>query len=154
MRDYQHMAPEKLTDATMESILWNKVPIALQQELKEIPHGSVQEFLQRLLLVEATLKEREHCSKENRHEPSQRHTTTANRSPHPGHGRESNTDRAERSVSNTNSANANHQQQGEMLMKAVKCYDGHKREHVAKDSLWQRIVWYQGVSDHSLQELL
>ena len=25
MRDYQRMAPEKLTDATMESILWNKL---------------------------------------------------------------------------------------------------------------------------------
>ena len=33
MRDYQRMAPEKLTDATMESILWNKVPLELQQEL-------------------------------------------------------------------------------------------------------------------------
>lgn len=29
-RDYQRMAPEKLTDATMESILWNKVPLELQ----------------------------------------------------------------------------------------------------------------------------
>ena len=45
MRDYQRMAPKKLTDATMESILWNKVPITLQQELKEIPDGSVQELL-------------------------------------------------------------------------------------------------------------
>ena len=29
-RDYQRMALEKLTDATMESILWNKVPLELQ----------------------------------------------------------------------------------------------------------------------------
>ena len=41
IRDYQRMAPEKLSDATMEFILWNKVPIALQQELKEVPDGSV-----------------------------------------------------------------------------------------------------------------
>lgn len=58
MRGYQRMAPEKLTDATMESILWNKVPIVLQQELKEIPNGSVQELMQKLLHVEATLQER------------------------------------------------------------------------------------------------
>lgn len=45
MRDYQHMVPDKLTDAIMESILWNKVPVDLQQELKGIPHGSVQELL-------------------------------------------------------------------------------------------------------------
>ena len=66
MRDYQRMAPEKLTDATLESILWNKVPIALQQELKEILDGSVQELLQKLLRAEATLRERERCRKEAR----------------------------------------------------------------------------------------
>ena len=32
MRDYQHMAPQKLSDANLESILWNKVPIKLQKE--------------------------------------------------------------------------------------------------------------------------
>ena len=66
MRDYQRMAPEKLIDATVESILWNKVPIALQQELKEIPDGSVQELLQKLLWAETTLQERERRSKEAR----------------------------------------------------------------------------------------
>ena len=29
MRDYQRMAPEKLTDATMESVLWNKFSLEL-----------------------------------------------------------------------------------------------------------------------------
>ena len=52
------MAPAKLMDATMESILWNKVPLELQQELKEIPDGSVQELLQKLLRAEATIQER------------------------------------------------------------------------------------------------
>ena len=42
----------------MESILWNKVPLELQQELKEIPDGSVQELLQKLLRAEATIQER------------------------------------------------------------------------------------------------
>lgn len=45
MRDYQRMAPYKLTDETLESILWNKVPIELQKEVKEITDGSVQELL-------------------------------------------------------------------------------------------------------------
>ena len=49
MRDYQLMAPQKLTDTVLESILWNKVPVKLQKELKEITDGSVQEFLQKLL---------------------------------------------------------------------------------------------------------
>ena len=58
MRDYQRMAPNKLTDETLESILWNKVPIELQKEVKEIPDGSVQELLHRLLRAEAVLAER------------------------------------------------------------------------------------------------
>ena len=31
MRDYQRMAPTKLTDETLESILWNKAPVRLQR---------------------------------------------------------------------------------------------------------------------------
>ena len=57
MRDYQHMAPWKLTDETLESILWNKVPIELQKEVKEITDGSVQELLYKLLKAEAVLQE-------------------------------------------------------------------------------------------------
>ena len=45
MRDYQRMAPTKLTDETLESILWNKAPVELQREVREIPDGSVQELL-------------------------------------------------------------------------------------------------------------
>jgi len=41
MRDYQRMAPQKLSDETLESILWNKVPTELQKEVKEITDGSV-----------------------------------------------------------------------------------------------------------------
>ena len=33
------MAPEKLSDAAMEFILWRKVLIALQKEMKEVPDG-------------------------------------------------------------------------------------------------------------------
>jgi len=52
------MALRKLTDETLELILWNKVPVELQQEVKEITDGSVQELLHRLLRAEATLQER------------------------------------------------------------------------------------------------
>ena len=136
MRDYQRMAPEKLSDATMESILWNKVPIALQQELKEIQDGSVQELLQRLLRAEATLKERERRSKGIRLGLSQRHTFNSNRSPNSGPGRgNNNNNAAEKSGNNTSSSNTNShdQQQREMSLKNVKCYNCHKKGHLAKD---------------------
>ena len=41
MRDYQRMAPTKLTDEVLESILWNKAPLELQKEIKEITVGLV-----------------------------------------------------------------------------------------------------------------
>ena len=31
MQDYQRMGPTKLTDETLESILWNKAPVGLQR---------------------------------------------------------------------------------------------------------------------------
>ena len=33
MTNYQCMVPQKLSDAALESILWNKVPIKLQKKL-------------------------------------------------------------------------------------------------------------------------
>ena len=59
MRDYQRMAPTKLTDEVLESILWNKAPLELQKEIKEITVGSVQELLHKLLKAEATVQERD-----------------------------------------------------------------------------------------------
>ena len=59
MREYQHMAPQKLTDVCLESILWNKVPMELQQEVKEITiDGSIHELFQKLLRAEAVIQER------------------------------------------------------------------------------------------------
>ena len=55
MRDYQRLAPQKLRDETLESILWNKVPIELQQEVRKIMNGSVQELLQNLLRAELVI---------------------------------------------------------------------------------------------------
>ena len=59
MRDYQHMAPQKLSDANLESILWNKVPIKLQKEVDQLTEGSLQELFQKLLKAEEIVKERE-----------------------------------------------------------------------------------------------
>ena len=57
MRDYQRMAPGMLTDTVLESILWNKAPVSLQQEIKEITVGSVQELLQKLLCAESVVQD-------------------------------------------------------------------------------------------------
>ena len=62
MRDYQWLAPIKLTDETLESILWNKAPIELQKEVREIPDGFVQELLQRLLRAVEVVAERKRRS--------------------------------------------------------------------------------------------
>ena len=52
------MAPHKLSDENLESILWNKVPMELQREVKELTDGSVQELLHKLLRAEEVLAER------------------------------------------------------------------------------------------------
>ena len=62
MRDYQRMAPQKLSDANLESILWNKVPIRLQKEVGQMTEGSLQELFQKLLKAEEVVKERERRS--------------------------------------------------------------------------------------------
>ena len=54
-----------LKDSVLESILWNKAPISLQQEIKEITVGSVQELLQKLLHAEsAVYKQNQWLSRE------------------------------------------------------------------------------------------
>ena len=52
------MAPHKLSDENLKFILWNKVPMELQREVKEIADGSVQELLHKLLRAEEVLAER------------------------------------------------------------------------------------------------
>ena len=64
MREYQRLAPEKLSDANLESILWNKVPVALQKEVGEIKEWPLQECFQRLLKEKPELKnEKGDCSR-------------------------------------------------------------------------------------------
>ena len=59
MREYQRIAPEKLSDTSLESILWNKVPYALQREVGELKDWALQELFQRLLKAEARVQERQ-----------------------------------------------------------------------------------------------
>ena len=59
MREYQRMAPEKLSDTNLESILWNKVPYTVQREVGEMKDWALQELFQRLLKAEARVQERE-----------------------------------------------------------------------------------------------
>ena len=59
MREYQRMAPNKLSDANLESILWNKVPYAMQREVGEMKEWTLNEQFQRLLKAESRVLERE-----------------------------------------------------------------------------------------------
>ena len=57
MRDYQRMAPQRLSDANLESILWNKVPVKLQKEVGQMTEDSWLELFQKLLKAEETIKD-------------------------------------------------------------------------------------------------
>ena len=59
MREYQRMTPSKLSDANLKSILWNKVPYAMQQEVGKIKEWSLDELFQRLLKAESQVLEQE-----------------------------------------------------------------------------------------------
>ena len=41
MREYQRLAPDRLSDRNLESILWNKVPLILQKEVGEMKDWSL-----------------------------------------------------------------------------------------------------------------
>ena len=116
MRDYQHMAPRKLTDETLESILWNEVPVELQKEVKEITDGSVQELLHKLLRAEAVLQERARWSTQ---QTSKRYLVVAGVKP--------------QSYSNPDVELVPHKKQQqdtnysrEMSMQRVKCFNCHQ----------------------------
>lgn len=59
MREYQCMVPSKLSDANLESILWNNVLYAKQREVGEMKEWTLNELFQRLLRVESRVLERE-----------------------------------------------------------------------------------------------
>ena len=62
MRDYQHMAPQKLSDANLESVLCNMVPIKLQKEDSQMTEGSLQVLFRKMLKAEEVVKERKKFS--------------------------------------------------------------------------------------------
>ena len=63
MREYQCIAPSKLSDANLESILWNKVPYPIQREVGEMKEWTLNELFQRLLKAESRVLERERQQK-------------------------------------------------------------------------------------------
>ena len=138
MRDYQRMAPQKLRDETLESILWNKVPIELQQEVREITDGSVQELLQKLLKAESVIAERKrrnHTRQDTRETQAVRNRTT-DRLPT---GRTAEGPQTNSTVDDTNPTNTLSRRsrqsmfRGEASRQYVKCFNCKRKGHLAAD---------------------
>ena len=130
MRDYQRMAPQKLTDTVLESILWNKVPVRLQKEVKEITDGSVQELLQKLLKAESVIEEQERRAAGGSSSHSRKDQGRINEH------RQDPVAEANRSSETTRKAvNAQKRpdSRAEFGMQSVKCFKCSKSGHVAKD---------------------
>jgi len=134
MRDYQRMAPEKLSDATMESILWNEVPVELQQELKEIPDGSVQELLKKLLRAESVVAERKRRRQEMTEKPSGgRHYVPNKRGGDISKKSEEGKGPNSKDSSQRKSSTGKSTLLGEASMQHIKCYKCKAKGHMARD---------------------
>ena len=129
MRKYQWMAPGKLTDVCLESILWNKVPVELQREVKEITiDGSVQELLQKLMRAETVVQEQK-----------RRDGVGPQGQVHQGRNRQQrihqeplHTEAEQKSTRGTGSAKSPTGTSGELALKAVKCFNCKQRGHLAR----------------------
>ena len=123
MRDYQRLALTKLTNETLESILWNKAPIELQKEVREIPDGSVQELLQRLLRAEQVVAERKRRSQSSGATTKIRTRSAVSPAREPS--------RDDEGV--TRKARSSWQVYGppEATLKNVKCFKCHRKGHIA-----------------------
>ena len=134
MREYQRMTPEKLTDSILESILWNKVPIELQQEVKEITDGSVQELLIKLLRAESVVAERKRRSQEMTEKSSGGRHYVPNR-------RGGDVNKKSEKGKNPNLKDSNQRRNGtgkatlpfEASMQHIKCFKCKLKGHMAKD---------------------
>lgn len=124
MQDYQRMAPTRLTDGTLESILWNKAPVELQREVKEIPDGSVQELLQRLLRAEEVVAEWKRRSQtlENARKLQVRVPS-----------RDVSSQGSEQENGNTRKVPSGTRAQGtpEAVVKRIRCFKCHQKSHLA-----------------------
>ena len=126
MRDYQRMEPRKLTDDTLESILWNKVPVELQQEVKEITDGSVQELLQKLLRAESVLAERKRRSRSS--------DVSGKALPHKQETKDSDVNTAVDKENTRRTQNSTPTQgTAEATLRYTKCFNCSQRGHLAKD---------------------
>jgi len=130
MRDYQRMAPRRLNDETLESILWNKVPLELQKELGEIPVGSVQELLQRLLRAESVIQERARRSGLSEGNP---------RRERQGETVFSKSGKVSQDKSSSVSVPTKAKHQLEMSMKGVRCFKCQKTGHLAKNCTGSKV---------------
>ena len=127
MREYQRMAPQKLTDVCLESILWNKAPVELQREVKEITtDGSVHELLQKLLRAEAVIQERARREKAKGNE-----STTGSGMNQRSNRREMNSS-TELTRKPTETRNTPRRMESEMGIKGVKCFICKQKGHMAK----------------------
>ena len=134
MRQYQRLVPEKLTDSILESILWNKVPIELQQEVKEITDGSVQELLMKLLRAESVMAERKRHSQEMTEKSSGGRHYVPNR-------RGGDVNKKLEEGKNPNFKDSNQRRSGtgkatlpgEASMQHIKCFKCKLKGHMAKD---------------------
>ena len=130
MRDYQRMAPQKLTDTVLESILWNKAPVKLQREVKEITDGSVQELLQQLLKAESVVGERERRALEGTPRHTRRDHGRANENNQDQHTeRIRSGEPGKRTVRTDGKLNS----KPEMGLQSVKCFKCSNLGHIAKD---------------------
>jgi len=132
------MAPEKLSDSILESILWNKVPIELQQAVKEITDGSVQELLMKLLRAESAVAERKrHRQETTERLPSNKHyvkrSSDAGKKPEEGKtiSPKDVNQQNDSTLKKSNTAGRN-MFQGEASMQHVKCYRCKGKGHMAK----------------------
>ena len=130
MREYQRMAPEKLSDTNLESILWNKVPYALQREVGEMKDWALQELFQRLLKAEARVQEREwrqQSANQSGSNTNRRNDTRSEekRSVPPQPGKNSQPESTSKSKTPRDRSNA------EMTTKNIRCFNCQEKGHVA-----------------------
>ena len=119
--------PTKLTDETLESILWNKAPVELQKEVRVIPDGSVQELLQRLLRAEEVVAEQKRRSQASENARKLHARITARNSPS-----QSSENDKEATVCKLPGGSRS-QGTPETVVRYMKCFKCHQKGHVAKD---------------------